>query len=72
MKGDDPGCIINKRLWEEIVKHGKPKGLTEVSWVDESVVLREPSLYVPSYYRAVEVAVEKGLGGTYDGQKAHA
>ncbi|WP_456368430.1 radical SAM protein [Thermococcus sp.] len=59
--GDDPGCIINKRLWEEIVRHGKPKGLTEVSWVDESVILRGPTLYVPSYYSAVEVTTEKLL-----------
>lgn len=59
LKGDDPGCIINKRLWESISKHGKPKGLTEVSWVDETVVLRGPSLYVPSYYRAVEIVGQK-------------
>ncbi|WP_297478710.1 radical SAM protein [Thermococcus sp.] len=59
--GDDPGCIINKRLWESIVEHGKPKGLTEVSWVDESVILRGPTLYVPSYYSAVEVTTQKLL-----------
>jgi len=62
LAGDDPGCIINKRLWQDILRHGKPKGLTEVSWVDESVVLRGPSLYVPSYYRAVETIGEKALG----------
>jgi len=59
LKGDDPGCVINKRLWESILKHGKPKGLTEVSWVDETAVLRGPSLYVPSYYREVEVVGQK-------------
>jgi len=59
--GDDPGCIINKQVWEEFVKHGKPKGITEVSWVDESVVIRSPILYVPSYYRAIEVKGEKLL-----------
>ncbi len=57
--GDDPGCIINRRVWEDIIRHGKPKGITAISWVDESVAMRVPVLYVPSYYRAVEVAGEK-------------
>ena len=70
--GDDPGCIINKRLWESILEHGKPKGVTEVSWVDESVILRGPTLYVPSYYSAVEVVGEKSLGEVYTGQEVHA
>ncbi|EEB74514.1 radical SAM/SPASM domain-containing protein [Thermococcus sp. AM4] len=69
--GDDPGCVINRRLWEEIVKHGKPKALTEVNWVDETVVLRGPSLYVPSYYLAVERVAEK-LIGTRGKQEVHA
>ncbi|GAB6135840.1 radical SAM protein [Thermococcus prieurii] len=72
LAGDDPGCIINRRLWEEIVKHGKPKALTELNWVDETVVLREPSLYVPGYYRAVEVAIEKSLAEVYGSQEVHA
>ncbi|WP_240922529.1 radical SAM protein [Thermococcus sp. 9N3] len=72
LAGDDPGCVINRRLWEEIVKHGKPKALTELNWVDETVVLRGPSLYVPSYYRAVEVAIEKGLVEAYKHQEVHA
>ncbi|WP_456453970.1 radical SAM protein [Thermococcus sp.] len=57
--GDDPGCIINRRTWEDIVRYGKPKGISEVSWVDESTAMRVPVLYVPGYYRAVEVAGEK-------------
>ncbi|WP_099210057.1 radical SAM/SPASM domain-containing protein [Thermococcus henrietii] len=72
LAGDDPGCVINRRLWEEIVKHGKPKALTELNWVDETVVLRGPSLYVPGYYRAVEVAIEKGLAEVYGSQEVHA
>jgi len=52
--GDDPGCVINRRLWESLKAHGKPVGITEVNWVDESVVLRVPALYVPDYYRAIE------------------
>ncbi len=71
LKGDDPGCIINKRLWAEIIQHGKPKGLTEVSWVDESVVLRGPSLYVPSYYRAVEIVGQKIATKTGREQMVH-
>jgi len=59
--GDDPGCIINKRVWEDIMKHGKPTGVSEVNWVDESVVMRLPVLYVPSYYSAVEMSGEKLL-----------
>ncbi len=59
--GDDPGCIINRRVWRDILLHGKPKGVTEVSWVDESIIMRMPVLYVPSYYRAVEVSAEKLL-----------
>jgi radical SAM protein with 4Fe4S-binding SPASM domain len=59
--GDDPGCMINKGVWEEIVKHGKPKGITEVSWVNESVIMRTPIFYVPSYYRAIEAKGEKFL-----------
>ncbi len=68
--GDDPGCIINKRLWEDIVRQGKPKGISEISWVDESVVMRGPSLYVPSYYSAVEVTAEKRLSSEYVSQSA--
>ncbi|MFA4639836.1 radical SAM protein [Pyrococcus kukulkanii] len=71
LRGDDPGCIINKRLWEEIVKHGKPKGLTEVNWVDESVVLRGPALYVPSYYRGLEASGEKIVSRSYKVQEIH-
>ena len=72
LSGDDPGCIINKRLWDDIVRHGKPKGLTEVSWVDESVVLRGPNLYVPGYYRALEVVGEKTLGKHWSQEEVHA
>ena len=59
--GDDPGCIINKHVWEDIMKHGKPTGVSEVNWVDESVVMRLPVLYVPSYYTAVEMSGKKLL-----------
>ena len=59
--GDDPGCIINKRVWEDIMKHGKPTGVSEVNWVDESIAMRLPVLYVPSYYSAVEMSGEKLL-----------
>jgi radical SAM protein with 4Fe4S-binding SPASM domain len=71
LRGDDPGCIINKRLWGDIVKHGKPQGLTEVSWVDESVVLRGPSLYVPSYYRGIERIAEKHFAEVYSDHWVH-
>ncbi|NPA47583.1 MAG: SPASM domain-containing protein, partial [Thermococci archaeon] len=57
--GDDPGCIINKRLWLDIAKHGKPKGLTEVNWVDETVVLRSPLVNVPRFEGAIERVAEK-------------
>ncbi|WP_367883607.1 hypothetical protein [Thermococcus peptonophilus] len=50
------------------MKEGKPKGISEVSWVDESVVLRRPALYIPSYYRAVEVTGEKLLSSVSTGQ----
>nr|WP_237698505.1 radical SAM protein [Pyrococcus sp. NA2] len=63
--GDDPGCIINKRVWEEILKHGKPKALTEINWVDESVVLRIPLLYMPRYYGTLEEVGEKLLAKAY-------
>lgn len=63
--GDDPGCIINKRIWEDILKHGKPKGISEVNWVDESVILRGPTLYIPGYYKAVETVAEKALFRKY-------
>ncbi|WP_297069906.1 radical SAM/SPASM domain-containing protein [Thermococcus sp.] len=59
--GDDPGCVINRRLWDDLVKRGKPKAVTEINWVDESVVMREPTLYVPGYYNAVETAGSKML-----------
>ncbi|NJF26047.1 radical SAM/SPASM domain-containing protein [Thermococcus sp. Bubb.Bath] len=59
--GDDPGCVLNKNVWEQIVKEGKPKGISEVNWVDESVIMRGPALYVPGYYNAVEVRGEKLL-----------
>ncbi|ASJ14495.1 radical SAM/SPASM domain-containing protein [Thermococcus radiotolerans] len=72
LRGDDPGCIINKSLWAEIIQYGKPKGLTEVNWVDESVVLRGPSLYVPSYYRAVEIVGQKIATKTSRKQMVHA
>ncbi len=65
--GDDPGCIINKRLWEQLVKEGKPKGISEVNWVDETVVLRGPALYIPGYYRAVEATGEKLLSSVSTG-----
>ena len=70
--GDDPGCVINRRLWEDILRNGKPKALTEVSWVDESVVLRGPTLYVPGYYRAVEITGEKIMGNVYRQERVHA
>ncbi|HII61312.1 radical SAM/SPASM domain-containing protein [Pyrococcus horikoshii] len=68
--GDDPGCIINKRVWEDIVKYGKPRALSEVNWVDESVVLRVPILNIPRYYRAVEEVGEKLI--QKEGEKVHA
>jgi len=70
--GDDPGCVINKRLWGDIVKYGKPRGLTEISWVDESVTMRGPALYVPSYYRALEKIAEKQLMEVYGEEGIHA
>jgi radical SAM protein with 4Fe4S-binding SPASM domain len=70
--GDDPGCVYNKELWEELVRKGKPKGITEVNWVDESVVMRGPALYIPSYYSAVEVTGEKLLSSVPSGQGAKA
>ncbi|AAL80771.1 radical SAM/SPASM domain-containing protein [Pyrococcus furiosus DSM 3638] len=68
--GDDPGCIINRRVWEEIVKHGKPRSLSEVNWVDESIVLRVPILNIPKYYNVVEEVGEKLL--SKESQKIHA
>ena len=70
--GDDPGCIINRRLWEGIVKHGKPKALTELNWVDETAVLRGPGLYVPGHYMALEKIAEKQLVEVYGSQEVHA
>ncbi len=67
-----PGCTVNKHPWEDIVKHGRPKALTEVSWVDESVVLRGPMLYVPGYYRAVEVVMKKRLAEAMSPRKVRA
>ncbi len=68
--GDDPGCIINKRLWQDIVKHGKPKGLTEINWVDETVVLRSPIVSVPRFEGAIERVAEKVEA--WSAEKAHA
>ncbi len=70
--GDDPGCVINKRLWEDIVTHGKPKAVSEVNWVDESVVMRGPILYVPGYYSAVEATGSKMLKRVYEEEGIHA
>ncbi|ASJ17128.1 radical SAM/SPASM domain-containing protein [Thermococcus chitonophagus] len=69
--GDDPGCIINKRLWNSVLEHGIPKGLCEVSWVDEVPVLRKPILNVPRHYAEVE-STSVPLPGHTTGKLVHA
>ena len=66
LTGDDPGCIMNRRVWDGILKHKKTRGITEINWVDENVAIRTPLLYFPSYYETLEIVGEKSLKSNWE------
>ena len=53
--GDDPGCTLNKDVWERVLRgEYEKKRLSEFSWVEGEVFLRRPRLFLPRRAAAVE------------------
>ncbi|WP_324736420.1 radical SAM protein [Thermococcus sp. SY098] len=66
LMGDDPGCIINRRIWDDILKHKKIRGTTGINWVDENVAIRTPVLHLPSYYETPGIVEEKSFKSNWE------
>ncbi|RLE58970.1 MAG: radical SAM/SPASM domain-containing protein [Thermoprotei archaeon] len=46
--GDDPGCILNKDVWERILRGEYNKNLSEFNWVEGEAFLRRMKLFIGS------------------------
>ncbi len=46
LKGDDPGCVLNRHVWERVLRGEYRKRLSEYNWVEGEAFLRRPRLYL--------------------------
>jgi len=44
--GDDPGCILNKDVWERVLRGEYDRNLSEFNWVEVEAFLRKPRLFI--------------------------